>query len=187
MRFFLAIPLNQPVNDALDAWLQQAGLLHPVRVVPRENRHITIQFFGEIDEVLAAAIIRLVGEYCSTCVQGPSGGLEVAGIGFFPAEVTPKILWAGVRDKHGWLGEFAAGIATRLETLGVYRDSPAWRPHVTLARCPGMSAIRAAELCSHNTATGFGSILPVSVVAYQSILRPQGAVYTALSGHTPGA
>lgn len=185
MRFFLAIPLNPLLDDALDAWLQGAGILHSLRLVPRENRHCTIQFVGEITDTLANAILQLLGEYCSGCKKGPAEGLAVSGIGFFSSGKSREILWAGV-EKSDWLQEFATGLATRLESLGIQRERREWWPHITLGRSSGLSPASTRALSQRNAAIGFGRIRPLSLAAYRSSLRPEGAAYTVLASYRLG-
>jgi 2'-5' RNA ligase len=120
VRLFVSV---QPPDDVLDAL---AGLARPqvpgARWVGREQWHVTLRFFGEVDDpapvaaALASAPLR-----ATEAVAGP-GAVSKA----------RRVLWLPVAG----LDELAAGVAAATEGLGPAQDEGAFQGHLTLARAP---------------------------------------------------
>ncbi len=179
MRVFLAIPLGERVNSALDAWYETACAGLGLRKVPAQNRHVTLHFFGDVSDEELAIIKKKVEEQRRMNLL-PDDGLAVTGIGVFSGSKAPVILWAGVEDRTGWLAGYVASLDQGLARSGFARPQMAWQPHITLARTRSPSRIELAELCSANKTVQFGTIYPVRVVLYQSTLFPEGPRYDVL-------
>jgi 2'-5' RNA ligase len=113
-----------------------------------------------------------------------SGGdveLRFRGVGFFPNEKRPRVLWAGIAASPN-LAPLAAEIDARLEKLGIARETREYAPHLTLARFdpPGISEkLRAAA--QENAAREFGAVRAGEFHLFESKTRSTGAEYTRLS------
>lgn len=179
MRVFLAIPIGDAVNAALDDWLASVSLRSALRLVPSYNRHVTMQFFGDVSDEESALLQNAVQTFVTDhpLVQD---GLEAGGIGLFHMPQDSRILWAGVLERDGWLSEYRTSLCQLLEREGFKKESREWRPHITLARIRGMSRIDLTAFCSSSEPVRFGAILPVQLVLYRSTLLPDGPKYDIL-------
>src|SRR5262249_57315131 len=94
-----------------------------------ENLHITLKFLGEIptegSEKIVAALKRVPFEQ--------SLGLCFRGLGFFPHDRRPRVLWVGIDGPPG-LTSLAKNIENSLESVGVPKEGRGFIPHLTLAR-----------------------------------------------------
>ncbi len=103
------------------------------------------------------------------------------GIGFFPNERRPQVLWAGI-EAGPELRALAEAVEISLEPLGIARERREFSPHVTLARFK--SAEKLAGLRAAIAAAGpleFGQSIANEFHLYQSVLKPGGAEYTRLA------
>jgi len=185
MRLFVALEIPPAVRDNLAAQVEELRELcskvadkrpHWVR---RENLHVTLKFIGE---VLPAKLEGIRGALSTIRPDGPVD-LNFRGLGFFPNEKHPRVLWAGVGVSAS-LSSLAENIDHALETQGIARERRAFTPHLTLARIepPGLhEKLRAA--IHKNGAREFGSFQTREFHLIESKLKPTGAEYTILASY----
>jgi 2'-5' RNA ligase len=178
VRLFVALDIPEAVRTALiDCTRPLAKLCPSARWVRLEGAHVTLKFIGEVAAERAEAI-RL-----ALAAIGAAAPLQIrfAGLGFFPNDRRPRVLWAGIEAGPD-LAKLAAAVDERVGTLGVAREARELRPHVTLARLgisKGLDPLRAAvaELGTPD----FGRATAREFCLYQSVPRPTGAEYTRLA------
>lgn len=124
IRLFAALPIPPDIAEGL---IRRQHGLEGARWRPAEAFHITLRFFGDIREDLAADLdAELSG------VAGQQMTLELAGVGAFAEGVDIHAVWAGVDDDAA-LGHLARSCETAARRAGLAPDKRAYRPHVTLA------------------------------------------------------
>ncbi|MDG6957355.1 MAG: RNA 2',3'-cyclic phosphodiesterase [Nitrososphaerota archaeon] len=174
MRLFVALELPGQVLDALTRF--QASLAatgSDLKLVERENLHFTVKFLGEVTEAEAdEAKSRLAG----LALEG--GEVELKGVGAFPDERRPRVVWAGVAGEHRMLVEpLAREVIASLEGLGE-RDTRPFQAHVTLARVRSpRNAGELAALIRGSSGVSFGSARLTELKLKSSRLTPAGPVY----------
>lgn len=177
MRLFIALDFPEEVRQALRELM--ARLRHETRGarwVRPEGMHVTLKFLGETDPKILPDIRRALGEiHSASAVE-----MHFRGLGFFPNEQRPRVLWCGIAASPN-LAEIAAGVESALEPLGFPREARAFVPHLTLARFPvpggHQKLLRAAEELKEYD---FGTTRESQMYLYQSVLHPSGAEYTRL-------
>jgi RNA 2',3'-cyclic 3'-phosphodiesterase len=164
LRLFLALRLPDGALDGVERW--QSEQLPTVRVVPRENLHVTLAFLGrtpsgELDAVVGAlrAAVRDAGEIRLT----PLRYRETRSVGMLVLE-----------DEGGRAALVAGNVQERLEELGVYRrEGRPWLPHLTVARWRDRPRLQPVP-------PSMGTFVPSDAAAYLSRLHPDGARYEVL-------
>jgi len=175
MRAFLAVEVDAGVRAplaTLTASLGQQG--SAVHWVPDAARHLTIKFLAAVADETLAALQTELRFALATIAPLPA---VARGIGVFPHWRRPRVVWAGV-DCDG-LAEVAARVDATAARLGLPPDTRPFAPHITLGRVQsprGWSAC-AGALRVH-AASEFGRWTIGALHAFQSDLRPGGAVYT---------
>jgi RNA 2',3'-cyclic 3'-phosphodiesterase len=182
VRLFVALEIPSEVRNLLAAWIKNLSAVQPssaqknVRWVRPENLHVTLKFIGEIPVDKLDSIqgeLNAVGS--DHLVE-----LRFRGVGFFPSERRPRVLWVGMEASPN-LASLAGEIEQRLEKLGIERERRPFTPHLTLARFdpPGISE-RLRNKVQENLAYDFGLLRTSEFHLIQSKLKPTGAEYTAL-------
>lgn len=131
IRLFAALPI--PVDIAPGLLRRQYGL-EGARWRPAEALHITLRFFGDLREDVAADLATELSQ-----VAGEPLTLELAGVGAFGEGADIHAVWAGVED-NPVLRHLARSCETAARRAGLAPDTRVYRPHVTLAylrRPPG--------------------------------------------------
>lgn len=133
MRLFAAVQPPEPVLDRLDAAIARARTdWTELRWAGREQWHITLAFYGELDAARLPALTRRLARAAG---RTASPRLALTGAGTFPEPDRARVLWAGVRGDVGDLRKLADAAAAAGRRVGAARDRKAFRPHLTLARC----------------------------------------------------
>jgi RNA 2',3'-cyclic 3'-phosphodiesterase len=183
VRLFVALEIPCAVRDHLASLIEElraadaAATKNKARWVRAENLHVTLKFIGNVDAEKLDAIRAALAEVSA----GGAVELRFRGLGFFPNEKRPRVLWAGIVTSPN-LAPLAAGIDARLEKMGVQRESREFAPHLTLARFdpPGITEkLRAAA--RENSAREFGAVRTGEFHLFESKTRLTGAEYTRLS------
>lgn len=177
MRIFVAIDLPDDVHEALEG-LQNA--LPVGRPVLPENLHLTLCFLGEQDEDALEPIHDVL-----SCVRRPAFKMELAGVGTFGRKV-PNVVFADVAECSALIG-LEKAIVRSLRHAGLEFQRQRFRPHVTLARLPGVltghDLNRLADyLAGHATFRSPGFCV-ADFQLYHSTLMPEGARHETLASY----
>lgn len=177
MRLFVALELSEEVRTALRellAHLQRAAA--DVRWVRPEGMHLTLKFIGEVPAEKLAPIQDALGRIASPAPVG----LDFRGLGYFPNERHPRVIWVGIRTSDN-LAPLAAEMEAVLEPLGIAREKRAYVPHLTLGRFKSENRLpRLQQEATALPSTDFGHMQTKEFFLYQSKLTPRGAEYTKL-------
>lgn len=175
MRCFLALPLPEDVQDALEA-LQDR--LPSGRAVEPGNMHLTLAFLGERG---AEELDELDVELQS--LRQPAFMVELRGLGTF-GERSPRVLHAEVAPNEA-LDALHSAVAGAVRRAGLPMERRRFRPHVTLARYNRPLRPDAQDrLAAFLQANGDFRLPPfeaAEVALYRSILHRDGASYEALA------
>jgi len=183
MRVFIAIDLPEQVRAQLaEVERQLRSTTNSARWVAAESIHVTLKFIGEVSEKKLQSIDEAIAGLTWKPFQ-----LTVRGIGFFPGNRSPRVLWAGMQAPT--MEGLAEKLDSRMESFGFEREKRVFRPHITLARARNTrldaALVRAAAQFEDHE---FGSFSVDRWFLYQSTLKPSGSVYTQLKQYllSPG-
>lgn len=143
-----------------------------------EGVHLTLKFFGEVEEGKLEDIQKAIGQ----AVKGLSPFvIEVGGIGTFPNPRFPRVIWIGLKDRGDSLKTLQEAIERETEGLGFEREDRAFAPHLTLGRVRSQknrdALIRSLDEFDKIELGAF-NVEEVSLM--KSELRPKGAIYTQI-------
>ncbi len=184
IRAFIAIDLTPEIRQRLDQvsnQLQQHLENVPVRWVTAGNIHLTLKFLGDV----SVNNLEMVKKILQKEVEGhPSFEISVGGVGAFPTEKHPRVIWVGVEAPQE-LNMIQHGIETAAALLGYAKEERAFSPHLTLGRVSRNATSRDTHLIGEvleSTKIGFIGVTNVdSVHLYRSDLKQTGSVYTRIS------
>lgn len=177
MRLFVALDLRDEVRQHMRELIARLKPKFPkAKWVRPEGMHITLKFIGYVDEEKAHSIAAALHKIHLT----DPVDMTFRGVGFFPNERSPRVMWCGIEASPN-LAELAAAIETKLEPLEIEPESREFAPHLTLARIPepkraGKLVQAASELKTHS----FGRAREFEFYLFESVLKPTGAEYKRL-------
>ncbi|RPJ05445.1 MAG: RNA 2',3'-cyclic phosphodiesterase, partial [Deltaproteobacteria bacterium] len=97
IRSFLAIELPKMILEKIRELQAELKLSRAdVRWVGPEKIHLTLKFFGDIEESKVDEIIREIEEPVR---QTPPFSIKIRGIGAFPHLKSPRVVWIGLVDE----------------------------------------------------------------------------------------
>jgi 2'-5' RNA ligase len=179
IRSFIAIELPEETRRTLTAiqeQLKQTGA--GVRWVKPGSIHLTLKFLGnilpaQVDDIAAAAAQIVRDESPIT--------LCAAGLGAFPSQRKPRVIWVGLRGEVERLVSIQARIENALETLGFAQEQRPFRPHLTIGRVKDRRRLQTLiDAMTTLELPEFNSFDAAEIILYKSDLRPTGAIYTKL-------
>jgi 2'-5' RNA ligase len=179
IRSFLAIELPKPILRKIE---EVQGDLRStradVRWVNPEKIHLTLKFFGNIEESRIEPIFKSIEEPIRNTLPF---SLEVRGVGAFPYLRNPRVIWMGLVDGREVLVSFQKQIETQLEKIGFQPEDRPFHPHLTLGR---MKSSRGKEelvgRMERHKEEEFGDFQVERVILFKSDLKPSGPIYTLL-------
>jgi RNA 2',3'-cyclic 3'-phosphodiesterase len=183
VRLFVALEIPAAVRDNLAAQIKELRDLPApladkrLRWVRPENLHVTLKFIGEVE---ANKLNGIRSALTAIGLDAPVD-LRFRGLGFFPDEKYPRMLWVGL-NASGNLPVLARDIDRALEGQGIARDERAFTPHLTLARFESRSLHEKPRTAiQKNSEREFGAFQAREFHLIQSKLKPSGAEYTTLA------
>jgi 2'-5' RNA ligase len=159
--------LKQAVPDAKASWSRDANL------------HLTIKFLGEIPQFavpdISAAATRAVG-------MAPFS-IRLEQTGSFPKGSQPRVLWIGINDWTGKLGELHARLEHEAAKEGFVRDSRPFHPHLTVARLRQPQHARTLATAHKEREFAGIEIEVLELLVIRSELSSEGSKYSIISRH----
>ena len=185
IRSFLAIEIPGTILKKIDEIqkdLKSSGA--DVRWMNSEKIHLTLKFFGNIDESGIESIVK--------SLEGPIRDtsrffLKARGVGAFPHLKSPRVIWMGLVDGKGVLVPFQRQLEKELEKIGFVPDERTFHPHLTLGRMQsGKGKEGLLGILERYREEEFGEFQVERIVLFKSDLRPTGPIYTSLRELTLG-
>lgn len=178
MRTFVGIPVKLPpeLSKSVSHW-KSVYEGEALRWVSPEKLHLTLRFFGEIQE---DEIAELKKHFYTSYKGSPKSCLSMDMLGFFGRRQSPRVLWSGFASS-----EPVQELYTKTLVLERYihpvMDTATYSPHITLARIgrKGISGKFREEIESHRQQY-WGQMELSSVVLYESVITQKGARYNRI-------
>lgn len=175
MRVFIAIPLPNELQNKLIELQNEFLQIGKLKLVEKENLHLTLKFLGEIsDENKNKVIDELDGN-----IKFERFLLSLNSIGVFPSENYVRVIWVGISKGDEKLRELQSLIEQRLLKAGFKREKN-FHSHITLARVKWIDKIKLKEILNKYKDKEFGSFYVESIDIMKSELKQRGPVYSLI-------
>jgi 2'-5' RNA ligase len=185
VRAFFAIDLTSEVRARLARAVSSAESLmagEPVRWVRRETLHLTLRFLGETPQATLDRVQQAAEERSRSW---PAFDLEVRGVGCFPDERRPRVIWAGANEPSGALQTVAEDLEQLARAFGYPAEERAFSAHLTVGRVRDRLSPaglrRLTDWIQRSASESYGTFAVGSVELLKSDLRPGGPVYTRVA------
>lgn len=174
MRVFLALEISPTVKEYLQGIIKiMASRITGVRWVKSEGQHITLKFFGELDEAMVENIrTRLL----SIDDKFEPFEATIKGIDAFPNKRRARVIVITLEKGVDIAKAIFNDIEVALLPLGFEGEKRDYTPHITLGRKKEQSPILERDIPDLN---GMRFIVD-RLVMFRSTLTPQGAIYSPL-------
>ncbi len=177
-RLFIAAPIkaNQQLNEIrvkLITSLQNEAIAW----TNFEQIHITFKFIGETPKSKIDSIIKSL----ETSTQNTKAlDITLKHIGIFGSSYNPKVIWAGIEEKKETLNIYNQ-IQQELTKIQIFSTRENFVPHITLGRIKKPIQKHFFQNTINQWDNVFlGNSKIDSIVLFESILRPNGAVHKPL-------
>lgn len=179
VRIFVAVEITGEIRKKLAEFQDELKKVDAdVGWVAPENLHITLKFIGHIDEEKIETVTGIIKD---ALTHIKPFDLRYAGVGTFPTEKNPRVIFADVIDTGGVLAKIHERLDNQLMAVGVEHEDRKFEAHLTVGRIKTRRNVR--RLIEHlNSYNGFdfGSEHVAQVVLMKSDLSPEGPIYTKL-------
>lgn len=179
IRSFIAIDLPEATRQGLAAVQEQLKQSRArVRWVKVSSIHLTLKFLGnihpdQVNDIAETAALVFRNEHPLT--------LYAEGLGAFPSQRKPRVIWVGLQGQVERLGRIQARLEKVLQPLGFAPEKRPFRPHLTIGRVKDrrelQSLVDAMTTLDMEPCNSFDAD---EIILYKSDLRPTGAIYTKL-------
>jgi 2'-5' RNA ligase len=178
LRLFLAIETPPSVIPQIAAIRDRLRTFNAdVKWEPDQKLHATIKFLGNVDEELLPEIVlcsRGVGLTNSPLI------LKYKGLGCFPNQRAPKVIWVGIEDLNGNLISLQQKIESEFVLLGFEREERKFHAHVTLGRVKSTKNVGTLLRTMESITFESQPVAIQEIALIKSELKPSGSVYTTL-------
>jgi RNA 2',3'-cyclic 3'-phosphodiesterase len=177
VRLFVALDFPDAIRDAIRRLVDGLKpLAQDARWVRMEAMHVTLKFIGHVGPEQRERIVSaLDGIHPSAAVE-----MRFRGLGFFPTEQRPRVLWCGISASPN-LAELAAAIERALIPIGVAAETRVFVPHLTLARFNAPHRLGPVVARSHEIGSvDLGATRQTQFHLFESELKRSGPEYTKL-------
>lgn len=179
MRCFIAIPLPDEIHHQLSKIqleLKETGA--DAKWVEAGNVHLTLKFLGDVQESKIKTISQKLKKIANkhTLFETCIGKLRA-----FPTLSNSRVVWIGLNKNEKKINNLQKEIEESLQSLGFEKEMRPFHPHLTLGRVRSKKNIQnLVEKIKTLPLPQFKPITIDKIILFQSILKPQGAEYTAL-------
>jgi 2'-5' RNA ligase len=189
LRLFVAIPIPEPVRNEMIAVQRELKplALGDVRWTNAEQLHLTLKFLGSISAASIAAVKNSLSEACAGIRPF---SLRAKGIGFFPNERQPRVIWVGLENDDNILTDLQMRVERLLAPFVEKPGGEKFLAHATLGRFQKYRRHKTEKLLPRAAALGghvFGEWRVEDVGLFRSELSPDGARHTLVAVFPFGA
>ncbi len=180
IRAFIALDISEAAGSSLSGAIEglKAAIPHGVRWVDPRGIHLTLKFLGNMDPRRADGILESmvrVGQEVS------SFSLNLAGLGVFPNQRQPRVLWAGVAGDMDPLTGVQLGVEEAMAEQGFTKERRSFNPHLTIGRVrDGVSASERQKIGTSVTSCSLDpteSWMADTMHLFQTTFTPDGSIH----------
>ncbi len=165
MRTFIAVDIPQWMGEKIE-WMQKGMAGRGIKLVERENLHVTIAFLGERD----VGQIEEIKHSLSFLKSFNSVKAKVHGLSWFPKGGRPRVVYLEIHSRQ--FVELGETIRAR---LGIEEE---FVPHLTIARVKGYVDREFMERLESLKDNYVGEFEIAEVKLKKSVLLPTRPVYS---------
>jgi 2'-5' RNA ligase len=183
LRTFIAVDFPIEIKEKIieiTAYFQSKLPPAQIKWVEPDHMHLTLKFMGETPHDKLVQIKQSIHQVISVF---PSFEIEIKALGMYPNNQRPRVIWLGINAEN-YLILLHNQLDQALKGEGIKSDRRPFSPHLTIGRvrrnADQESVIQIGRILSQFKIASLGSIKIDEILYYQSVLTPQGPIYTIL-------
>ena len=189
LRLFVAIAIPERVRNEMTAVQRELKplALGDVRWTKAEQLHLTLKFLGNVPASSVEAVKESLAEACAATAPFH---LQAEGIGFFPNERQPRVVWVGFEGGGNELAVLQMRVERRLAPFVEKPGEGKFLAHSTLGRFQKYRQYKSEKFLPRAIALRdhvFGEWRVGNVGLFRSELSPEGARHTEVAVFPFGA
>ncbi len=174
MRAFLALELPGDIKEYLSTVAgTMSQRISGVKWVKAEGLHVTLKFFGEIEESKAHEIGEALQGINKQYAAMP---VRLKEISAFPNLMRPRVIVVTFQEGVDNVKAIFHDIESRLIAIGFDKEKRGFTPHVTLGRAKNSLPLLKRDIIPLEEK----SFLLYNLVLYKSTLTKEGALYAPI-------
>jgi len=183
-RLFVAILIPAQVKQRIEAAQAELGRAAPKASIGwtrSEQFHLTVKFLGDVEVPRVDELERVLGSVTGAL---PQLRLRAEGMGFFPNAMSPRVVWAGLRDEADQLPWLQSAVEAACAPFSKEPAQGKSTGHVTLGRIKRAGRIEIEALgraVSGMTERRFGEWTADNIELMRSELLAGGARHSSLA------
>ncbi len=177
MREFLAIEIEEFLKNNIQKTQETIKNTDSCKVnyVKTENIHLTLKFFGEINDKQEKQIIKIIEKTIENYKQYT---IKLAKIGAFPNINRPRVIWTGIKDKHDITIKLIKELDNEFNKIG-FKKEKNYVPHITIGRVKEIHDKKLLTDTLKDLKNEYMGKLEIkSLSLKESQLTPNGPIYT---------
>ena len=189
LRLFVAIAIPERVRNEMIAVQRELKplALGDVRWTNAEQLHLTLIFLGNVPASSVEAVKEFLAEACAATAPFH---LRAEGIGFFPNERQPRVVWVGFEGDGNVLADLQTRVERRLAPFVEKPGAEKFLAHATLGRFQKYRRHKTEKLLPRARALAthvFGEWRVENAGLFRSELSPDGARHSVVAVFPFGA
>ncbi len=168
----LFVSLDLPKAAAASLVRLDPGL-SGLRWTSAEQIHLTLAFYGNVGAETEEKLRANLG-----AIQFTAFFLPLSGIGTFPVQGKPRVVWLGIGQGHPHLFQLHKRVTDAALGAGIEADLRPWHPHFTLGRCQDVARQAVLPFLRQHHDYEAGLVRIEAFHLKSSRLTPDGSIYT---------
>lgn len=176
MRTFLAIELEPHIKDKISETQEIIRDCNSskIKYVEIDNMHLTLKFFGEIDEIKLEKITDIINE---SLEKYNRYYLKVVNVGAFPNIYRPRVIWTGIKDKNNTTIKLIKDLDMKFNRIGFKKEKD-YVPHITIGRVKNINDKEKLSQTLKKIKKQYHGKMEVKKICIKSsTLTPDGPIY----------
>lgn len=177
LRVFAGIPLQEEAKKEIGIWMDK-NTYPSLKFVNPELLHITLFFFGELNQLEVEKLITSINNFKGAVVKASLGGIS-----FFPSYKKLKVCYIRVEQGSDKIAEIYRDFVLDIKELGYIPQGKKFVPHITFARrkkARKNAGNREDWSFFKNKNFNIKNLILDKLVLYRSVLKPDGPEYYPL-------
>jgi len=176
LRSFIAVPCPDELKGPLIEIQNSIKDFGKLKLVERENIHLTLRFLGNVDNTMIDRIINELKFISET----EKFEISLKGLGAFPNLNHIRVIWVGVSQGDETMKKIQKEIENKLSTLNFKIDNR-FHSHFTIARVKSLrEKEKMQKFIREKSSREFGNFCVKKIELMESKLSPRGPTYSIL-------